>query len=292
MDISEEKFDVLDSVHVSGFRILKDSGEFYQRIKFLMQNSTSVCIASLFFGKNGEMEDIIDILEERKRKNLMTIIFIDKNRGTVFESLESIKRRGLGSFFHLVDLSTSFLLPRRLNELLRTFHTKALVFDGLTILSGANMDASYMTNRVDRYLEIDSRELADMIRSRVFGIRPPLEAGKTICQGLPVYVGMFKEKEEPAIVQSFLEDFDEIHISTGYLNFPARYFKMLQGKKVSLYASCPDKNTFDSFGPLERFIGPAYSYSFYRTLRSISSLSIHELKRDGHSFHLKGKWNC
>lgn len=150
MDISEEKFDVLDSVHVSGFRILKDSGEFYQRIKFLMQNSTSVCIASLFFGKNGEMEDIIDILEERKRKNLMTIIFIDKNRGTVFESLESIKRRGLGSFFHLVDLSTSFLLPRRLNELLRTFHTKALVFDGLTILSGANMDASYMTNRVDR----------------------------------------------------------------------------------------------------------------------------------------------
>ncbi|KMV65043.1 hypothetical protein M970_110840 [Encephalitozoon cuniculi EcunIII-L] len=289
MDSLAERLRELDPVWVSGFKRLESCDEFYQRVKFLLHASESVYIASLFFGEGTRMAEILDILEERKRKGLVTVIFIDKNRGTVGRGLESIRRRGLEFMFHLVDLSTSSLLPKRLNELLRVFHTKALVFDNIVILSGANMDNSYMISRVDRYLEVQSEELADMIKSKVFGIRH-LDARRTPLPGLPVCIGMFKEEKEPSIVRSFLQDFDEIHISTGYLNLPSSYLKMFNGRKISLYAPCPDENSFDSFGFVERFVGPIYSYSFRRTLESVPTLSIHELKEDGHSFHLKGLW--
>ncbi|AFM99347.1 hypothetical protein EHEL_110730 [Encephalitozoon hellem ATCC 50504] len=280
----------LDSVCVPTFKVLGECTEFYQRIKFLLQSSESVYMASLFFGQGDEMEDILDILEERKRRGLTTVIFIDKNRGAAGHGLEFIRKRNLESIFHLVDLSTSSLLPAKLNELLRVFHTKALVFDDLTILSGANMDTSYMVSRVDRYLEIQSKELTDMIKAKVFGIKPPSDARHTPSKDLPVYVGMFKEQEEPSVVQSFLQDFGEIHISTGYLNFPKNYLRMFRNRSISLYAACPDENCFNSFGVMDRFIGPIYSYSFYRTLECIPTLSIHEFRRNGYSFHLKGLW--
>lgn len=150
MNYLNEKSKKLDSVHVSNFRILGDCTEFYQRIKFLLQTSESVYIASLFFGQDDEMEGILDILEERKRRGLTTVVLIDKNRGAAGKRLEFIQERGLESIFRPIDLSASCLLPARLNELFRVFHTKALVFDDITILSGANMDASYMANRIDR----------------------------------------------------------------------------------------------------------------------------------------------
>ncbi|AFN84054.1 CDP diacylglycerol serine [Encephalitozoon romaleae SJ-2008] len=280
----------LDSVHVSDFRLLGDCTEFYQRIKFLLQTSESVYMASLFFGQDGEMEDILDILEEKKRRGLITVIFIDKNRGAAGRRLEFIQERGLESTFHLIDLSTSCLFPAKLNELFRVFHTKALVFDDITILSGANMDASYMVNRIDRYLEIQSKELTDMIKTKVFGVELSPDVESTPIQNLPIYVRMFKQQEEQSIVRSFLRSFGEIHISTGYLNFPDNYLKMFKGRRISLYASCPDRNRFNSFGIMDRFVGPIYSYSFHRTLECIPTLSIYELNKKGYSFHLKGFW--
>lgn len=150
MSTASNKSRQLGEVHVSGFSILGGCQEFYQRIKALLHSSRSACIASLFFGDTGEMADILDILEARKAHGLATVILIDRNRGTLNGFLHSIQTRGLAHMFHLVDLSTSSLLPRRLNELLRVFHTKALVFDDVVILSGANMDVSYMTTRIDR----------------------------------------------------------------------------------------------------------------------------------------------
>lgn len=129
-----------------------------------------------------------------------------------------------------------------------------------------------------------------MIKTKIFDVELPPDVRSTPSQSLPIYVGIFKQQEEESIVQSFLKDFDEIHISTGYLNFPDSYLKMFKNRRISLYASCPDRNCFNSFGIMDRFIGPIYSYSFHRTLECIPTLSIYELSKNGYSFHLKGKW--
>lgn len=107
---------------------------------------------------------------------------------------------------------------------------------------------------------------------------------------LPVYVGMFKEHQEMSVVTTLLDEgFEEVHISTGYLNFPSEYLKMLNGKTVSLYASCPDVESFGAFGVLNRMIGPAYSYSFCRTSKCVPTLRMYEFNASEYTFHAKGK---
>lgn len=145
-----EKFRGLDAVHIPGFKRITNCDEFYERIKALMSSARTVYIASLFFGGNGRMLDILDVLEERKRSGLPTVIYVDKNRSCSLRGLEFAQQRGLMDMFHLVDFTTFKLIPGRLNEIFKVFHTKALVFDDVVLMSGANMDSSYMCNRIDR----------------------------------------------------------------------------------------------------------------------------------------------
>lgn len=114
----------------------------------------------------------------------------------------------------------------------------------------------------------------------------------TAISSLPVSVAMFKQDQEQSVIQAVLDDFDEIHITTGYLNFPPAYLAMFGGRKISLYASCPDTDSFSSFGPLGPLVGPIYSYSFHRTLQAAPTLDVHEYHKHGFSFHQKGKCPC
>lgn len=283
-----ERLDELDKVYVSGFKRLKNNDEFYERIKTLLSSAHTVHIASLFFGCDGRMVEILDILEERKRKRLSTVIFVDKNRSQETKSLRSLDTRGLASMFHFVDFSRLNFLPRRVNEVLKVFHTKALVFDNTVLLSGANMDDSYMKNRLDRYLEVESHELASLIKSRVFGATSHMAAG--LDKSLPVCIWMFKEHQEISTVRALVEeDFDEMHVSTGYLNLPEEYLQLFVGRRISLYASCPGTSSFNAFGLANRLVGPMYSYSFHRTLECVPTISAYEFSRNGYTFHSKGK---
>lgn len=137
-----------------------------------------------------------------------------------------------------------------------------------------------------RYLEINSSSLADLVRSRIFSAGSP----RISSQRQAVYIGVFKEHQEPDVVQAFMEEgFDEVHVSTGYLNFPDRYLGMFRGAEMSLYASCPDENAFGTFGAAGRLVGPVYSYSFLHTLECLPKLEIREFVREGYTFHVKGK---
>ena len=49
----------------------------------------------------------------------------------------------------------------QLNETLSTQHTKIYLADEKLILSGANLESAYFTNRQDRYLEFRSPRLLD-----------------------------------------------------------------------------------------------------------------------------------
>jgi CDP-diacylglycerol---glycerol-3-phosphate 3-phosphatidyltransferase len=103
---------------------------------------------------------------------------------------------------------------------------------------------------------------------------------------------MFRGHEEKTIMKCLMDvGFDEMHISTGYLNFPREYIELFQNRNISLYASCPKENIFRSFGRFGNLIGRLYCYSFYRTVECIPSIRAHELIREDHTFHLKGKCN-
>lgn len=140
-----------------------------------------------------------------------------------------------------------------------------------------------------RYFEIENQELANLIKSKIFGVASYTRT-MDASQVLPIYLGMFKEKQEMQIVKVLIdENFEETHISTGYLNFPANYLKMFANKRISLYASCPDATSFGAFGILNSIVGPIYSYSFFNTLKRVPTLSIYEFNKSGFTFHSKGK---
>lgn len=149
-----DRFKDLDAAFVPGFRALQSCDKFYSRVLDLLASANEVHIASLFFGEDGRMAQILDVLEERKRRGLHTVILVDKSRGTAASSLAFAKKRGLESMFRLVDLTTHWTLSSKLNQMLRVFHTKALVFDSTVLISGANMDSAYMCNRQDRYVRV------------------------------------------------------------------------------------------------------------------------------------------
>ena len=67
----------------------------------------------------------------------------------------------------------------QLNETLSTQHTKIYLTDDRLILSGANLEQSYFTNRQDRYLEFTNPavvrlfgDLAELIAQHSYAVRP------------------------------------------------------------------------------------------------------------------------
>jgi CDP-diacylglycerol---glycerol-3-phosphate 3-phosphatidyltransferase len=139
-----------------------------------------------------------------------------------------------------------------------------------------------------RYFELKDRGFAEYVKSKIFGIG----AGELGHAGdSPIKIVMFGGHEEKSIVRYLMEEgFGEMHMSTAYLNFPREYTELLQSREISLYASCPKDNAFQSFGCFGSLIARMYRYSFYKTMERIPSAKMHELVSEDHAFHLKGKW--
>jgi CDP-diacylglycerol---glycerol-3-phosphate 3-phosphatidyltransferase len=144
------KLKELEAISVPKFRALEDCDEFYRRIEELLSCSAEAYIASLYFGETGRMVRLMDILECRKKKRLLTYILLDKNRSHDFIKSETLRQRNLESMFHYVDHTRFGILSCKVNEAMKVFHSKALVFDDTVIISGANMDSSYLERRIDR----------------------------------------------------------------------------------------------------------------------------------------------
>lgn len=97
--------------------------------------------------------------------------------------LEELESQDIYKKVQIIRLKAStgpfrHLFPARINEIFGVMHMKFLVFDDSVILTGylsfyslfsvvcsANMGGSYFTSRIDRYLLINSPELADFFES-------------------------------------------------------------------------------------------------------------------------------
>ncbi len=60
------------------------------------------------------------------------------------------------------------MYPALLNQLISVYHIKAYIFDDEIIVTGANLDDFYFSNRLDRYFVIKGKKLINAVINRVF----------------------------------------------------------------------------------------------------------------------------
>ncbi|KRX56176.1 CDP-diacylglycerol--glycerol-3-phosphate 3-phosphatidyltransferase, mitochondrial, partial [Trichinella sp. T9] len=146
------------------------------------QSRYRVTLCSLYIG-TGEMErDLIASLRKAMNANesLKVDILLDFNRArrgnenscTMLSSLKhDYDYRVNVALFHSPMLRGPLkkLLSERVNEILGVQHMKVYLFDNFVLISGANLSHDYFTKRQDRYILIESADLAnfyfDLIRA-------------------------------------------------------------------------------------------------------------------------------
>lgn len=156
--------------------ILTEPQAFYNRLLTLCTNATQrISIASLYFGTGHLETQLVHEIKQNIQKNadLKVNILIDYTRGTrgksnqtsknILQSLHNGSKNIVLSLYHTPNLRgmTRRIVPARWNELVGLQHMKVYVADHTVIISGANLSNDYFTNRQDRYIVINDKNLSD-----------------------------------------------------------------------------------------------------------------------------------
>ncbi|KRY76494.1 CDP-diacylglycerol--glycerol-3-phosphate 3-phosphatidyltransferase, mitochondrial [Trichinella pseudospiralis] len=156
-------------------KIIESPSQFYEQLIVLVSQSCyRVALCSLYIG-TGEMErDLIASLRKamNEKGSLKVDILLDFNRArrgnenscTMLSSLKhDFDHRVNVALFHSPMLRGPLkkLLSERVNEILGVQHMKVYLFDNFVLISGANLSHDYFTRRQDRYILIESADLAN-----------------------------------------------------------------------------------------------------------------------------------
>ncbi|KAF7684474.1 CDP-diacylglycerol--glycerol-3-phosphate 3-phosphatidyltransferase, mitochondrial [Astathelohania contejeani] len=140
------KFYEIDEV----LRISKPN-EFYSYLCNKLQTAKIACLICLYIGMDDECIEILKIIQERKLRRQVTTVILDCSRGKSNKLfLEKIRELDIEEIFYYFDLKHFFLMPRTLKELSGVFHSKIFAFDDEAIITGANLDRAYFSDRLDR----------------------------------------------------------------------------------------------------------------------------------------------
>lgn len=147
---------------------------FYDTILSKMKSAENrIVLASLYLGIGKLERQLVSAMHKnlKENSNLKIDILLDFTRGT--RGLENSQTSLMPlikessnccvSLYHTPALRglTKRLAPPRWNELLGLQHMKLYLFDDTVIISGANLSNDYFTNRQDRYIMIEDKNLAD-----------------------------------------------------------------------------------------------------------------------------------
>ncbi|KAF9974292.1 CDP-diacylglycerol--glycerol-3-phosphate 3-phosphatidyltransferase [Actinomortierella ambigua] len=159
--------------------------EFYEEIKARIRAAKkSVTLVALYVGhtENELIQTLADALE-RNPELEVTLVF-DALRGTrdsgkgssaslLLPLVKAYPERVRVSMYHTPDLNGVLkrVMPPRFNEGIGLQHMKIYAFDDALILSGANLSQDYFTNRQDRYMLIQDKELTSYFTSLVSTVR-------------------------------------------------------------------------------------------------------------------------
>jgi CDP-diacylglycerol---glycerol-3-phosphate 3-phosphatidyltransferase len=158
----------------SKISVINEPKDFYDTLLARSANAKRrIFFTSLYLG-TGELEQgLVAAMHQnlRTNKDLSVNILLDFTRGTrgvensqttLMPLVRETKNFRL-SLYHTPVLRglTKRLAPPRWNELIGLQHMKIYLFDDTVIVSGANLSKDYFTNRQDRYVMIEDRNLAD-----------------------------------------------------------------------------------------------------------------------------------
>ena len=133
-----------------------------------------ILLSSLYLGTGNLERNLIQKIETnlKNNKNLKVNILLDYTRGTrgclcsksILGPLKTqFKNNFFLSMYHSPNLRGLIkkIAPSRWNELLGLQHMKIYIFDSSVIISGANLSNDYFTNRQDRYILIEDKQLSN-----------------------------------------------------------------------------------------------------------------------------------
>ena len=162
------------AVNADAYNILEDPKVFRERLLTNIRNAKSrICICALYW-QNDEMgQEIMQAVNEAVNKNpkLYVRIYVDfhrAQRGLVGKTNQVVN----SDWYH--ELAKKQLIhpiiygvPVKRREIFGVFHLKGFVIDDTVLYSGASVNNVYLHRldkyRIDRYHEINSRELADSL---------------------------------------------------------------------------------------------------------------------------------
>ncbi|KAL6121288.1 hypothetical protein NUSPORA_01812 [Nucleospora cyclopteri] len=280
---------------ITKIRRLKTCDEFYKYVLQKSQVANEVYMACLALGSDHKTEELAKVLKKRIHTEKKTLLMVDKSRNLENpEILNLFKTHNLLDHLKLIDVDTCKYFPRILNECLCVFHSKLFIFDDEILITGANLYYDYYTNRVDRYYIVKDANYARYLCKIVFDLDADISEslhGNKFFENVTAQILHFDHSEEKDILlKLFDKKYQEMHITTAYLNFPNSYLTILKDKKFNLYATSPECNTFNNFGILNQLLTKIYSYSNYYTLLLLKNCTLYEYSVPKHSFHKKGIW--
>ncbi|KAF9473903.1 phospholipase D/nuclease [Pholiota conissans] len=158
-------------VQPSTVHILRNPAQFYDTLlEMINKAERRIFISSLYIG--SEETELIDALSRRlrERRDLKLQMVLDLNRSTrpgrdstakiLLPLLQEFPSRVTISMFRSPSLRgiMAKIVPPRFNEGWGTWHAKIYGVDEDVMISGANLNKSYFTDRQDRYLYFTSQK--------------------------------------------------------------------------------------------------------------------------------------
>lgn len=307
----------LDKFYIEDVKVILKPKEFHREVLEQLQISENVFIITLYMGSLTGSVQIMKEIQNRiiDNKNIQIIIDYHRNMENP-EALELMKKFQIEDHIFYANKRKYSLIPPLIYELLFVLHAKVYIFDTKVILTGANLDDTYFTTRLDRYLLINDPFLANYLYEKVFlhifknqhfhivsknsnisdrsvkNIKLEKFKDRTPFQKLKHTIIMpYREYHELYFIKKiFTYNFNEFYLSTAYINIPETYLKYLEKQNVSIFVPNTKCNTFKGSGLINRLICHVYEYFAYWTKERLQKSSVYTFYKKKSSFHIKGIW--
>lgn len=301
-----------DEFNASSISILESTDDFYDFVCRKSKEATKIFLSCLTIDPTGKCLKFFDILEDRIKNGRETQINLDKSRSMRDKNLIAIlKSKSIFDNINFIDKTTFRFLPWIVNEAISVYHDKIYIFDDEVLLTGANLGGIYFENRIDRFWVVRDKIFAKSMIEKIFannfhskGVEAEYNEdcannmNATIkpngCSDLinsDTKIFYFADYDEQNIFDLlFREEYDDIFISTSYLNFPSSHLQILYSRAIKIFSSSPESRNFKNFSIFGRIISQMYTYSALKTKEYLPKSEIFEYCKAGYSYHSKGVW--
>lgn len=244
-------------VKAENITVINEPKEFYDTlVKKCEQAEERITFASLYLGTGKLEKNLVSVISEKLNKargNVKLTVLLDYHRGSrgrvnsktmLLPLLEHFKQSCRISLYHTPYLRGLYkkLIPQRWNEIIELQHMKVYLIDNTVIVSGANLSKDYFTNRQDRYIVIEDKELADFYFNLVsvvqgFSLQLNGDGSVKVAHGSPspdqdsrnVFIRYARNKIQRFYQESLDSQFDKGQKNIGKYNL---YGKCVQKRLV------------------------------------------------------------